>query len=164
MAPMDCDHTPTYHNWQSPPAIYEHCRDHYYPVDKVDIQDVDQDEVNEWIAGYDVKEFPKNPAHTETQGKTVKEMFQQHAEKWEQETGPISSVKDLTAHPSYQAIIGLGWDVVPILLTDLRERKRFWFPALNSITSIRPFDPGDAGNRKRMTAAWIQWGKRKGLI
>lgn len=164
MAPMDCNHTPTYHNWQDRPAIYERCGQPNYRVDDADIQDVDQDEVNEWIADFDIKEFAEEQARVEVQRPTVQELFQANAEKWEQETGPISSVTDLTAHPSYQAIIGLGWEVVPILLTDLRERKRFWFPALNAITGIRPFDPADAGNGKRMTAAWIQWGKRKGLI
>lgn len=90
--------------------------------------------------------------------------FRELAARWSAETGHISSIDNLVAHPSYQEIIRLGWDVVPYLLADLQKSKRFWFPALAAITTIRPFDPGDAGNNRRMTDAWLKWGKRKGLI
>lgn len=94
----------------------------------------------------------------------VEERFHQLADEWSREVRTISSVKDLTSHPDYQKIIALGWDVVPFLLTDLTQKHRFWFPALSAITGIRPFDPSEAGNSKRMTEAWIAWGKRKKLI
>lgn len=90
--------------------------------------------------------------------------FLELADRWSRTTAHISSVEDLVSHPDYQAIINLGWDVVPLLLKDLQKNKRFWFPALTAITKVRPFDPSDAGNGRRMTDAWIKWGKRKGLI
>lgn len=90
--------------------------------------------------------------------------FYRLAADWSANTRHISSVSDLASHPSYQAIINLGWEVVPLLLSDLKRNKRFWFPALFAITKVRPFDPSDAGNSRRMTEAWIMWGKRKGLI
>jgi hypothetical protein len=95
---------------------------------------------------------------------TVAERFQKLATKWFAETQHISSTTEIAAHPSYQQIIRMGWDVVPLLLIDLRQNKRFWFPALSAITGIRPFDRSDAGNGKRMTDAWITWGQKKGLI
>jgi len=91
-------------------------------------------------------------------------LFSQLAEDWSSKTGHVSSISDLASHPSYKKIIELGWDVVPFLLKDLQENRRFWFPALYAITNVRPFDPSDAGNGKRMTEAWITWGRRKGLI
>jgi|ERR1700682_1597044 len=90
--------------------------------------------------------------------------FLRLASDWSENTRHISSASDLTSHPSYQEIIKLGWDVVPFLLNDLQQNKRFWFPALHAITKVRPFDPSDAGNSRRMTDAWVRWGKRKGLI
>ena len=90
--------------------------------------------------------------------------FRKLASKWTTQTAHVSSVEDLVSHPNYQEIIKLGWEVVPFLLTDLTQGQGFWFPALAAITSIRPFDPGDAGNGRRMAAAWIAWGKRKGLL
>jgi hypothetical protein len=94
----------------------------------------------------------------------IEQHFRHLAEKWSAETGCVSSVSDLISHPSYQEIIKLGWDAVPYLLADLQKNKRFWFPALAAITKIRPFDPSDAGNGRRMTEAWVKWGRRKGLI
>lgn len=90
--------------------------------------------------------------------------FYRLAADWSENTHGLSSVDDLISDPSYQQIIQLGWPVVPLLLMDLQKNKRFWFPALYTITKIRPFDPSDVGNFRRMTEAWIKWGKRKQLI
>jgi hypothetical protein len=94
----------------------------------------------------------------------IEEQFRRLAADWSEHTGHISSTSDLVSYPSYQKIISLGWPVVPFLLRDLQQSKRFWFPALYAITNVRPFDASDAGNGRRMTDAWIRWGKRKGLI
>lgn len=94
----------------------------------------------------------------------IAERFRRLAADWSEHTGHVSSVNDLISHPSYQEIIRLGWDVVPLLLMDLQNNRRFWFPALYAITNVRPFDPRDAGNGRRMTDAWIKWGQKKRLI
>ncbi len=97
-------------------------------------------------------------------GPTTKDRFHKLADEWSSEVGNVSSVTALTSHRKYQEIIALGWDVVPYLLADLQDKRGFWFPALNVITGIRPFDPRDAGNVTRMTQAWVQWGKNKRII
>lgn len=86
------------------------------------------------------------------------------ADEWSRDTCHISSVGDLTKDARYQQIIALGWPIVPHILSDLKQNKRFWFPALVAITGLRPFDLKDASNYQRMTDAWLQWGRRKGLI
>jgi hypothetical protein len=95
---------------------------------------------------------------------TTATRFLRLADEWSRETGHISSASDLINNARYQEIISLGWAVVPCLLIDLERSRRFWFPALAAITGLRPFDPGDASNYRRMTDAWLRWGKRKGLI
>lgn len=50
------------------------------------------------------------------------------------------------------------------MLKDLQENRGFWFTALYEITGIRPFDPRDAGNSKKMIEAWVKWGKLKKYI
>lgn len=87
--------------------------------------------------------------------------FVKLADEWSRDVGNASSISALTSHPKYQEIVKLGWDVVPYLLSDLQQNKRFWFPALYEITKIRPFDPSDAGNSRRMTEAWVKWGQRR---
>jgi hypothetical protein len=95
---------------------------------------------------------------------SVAEKFKKLSAQWSAEVSYVSSTTRATAHPNYQAIIKLGWDAVPLMLKDLQNNRGFWFPALNAITGIRPFDQKDAGNSRRMTQAWLNWGKRKGLI
>lgn len=95
---------------------------------------------------------------------TIQNRFRALADEWSVNTMHISSASDLINDKRYQEIIGLGWDVVPYLLTDLQQNKRFWFPALAAITGVRPFDPSEINNPRRMTEAWVKWGKWKGLI
>lgn len=87
--------------------------------------------------------------------------FRRLADEWSQDIGNVSSLTAMASHPAYRTIIDIGWDVVPLLLTDLKRNNRFWLPALHEITGIQPFDPSDAGNTKRMVRAWIQWGENK---
>jgi hypothetical protein len=94
----------------------------------------------------------------------VEVKFRKLAAEWSREVRSVSSVGAMTSHSKYREIIHLGWDVVPFLLADLQQHRGFWFTALNEITGIRPFDPSDAGKSKQMTEAWVQWGKRKGII
>ena len=94
---------------------------------------------------------------------STEEQFRKLAAEWLDDVGPVSSVTELTSHPKYKEIIGLGWDVVPFLLRDLQHNRGFWFTALSEITGIRPFDRQDAGNGKLMAEAWIQWGRNKNI-
>lgn len=92
----------------------------------------------------------------------VETCFKRLANEWSRNTLHISSASDLVNDRCYREIVALGWDVVPYLLVDLQRNKRFWFPALAEITRLRPFDKSDRSNPRRMTEAWIRWGKRKG--
>jgi len=104
------------------------------------------------------------PTHVLELPISTEQRFYALADEWEHDTAHISSVTDMTNHPRYREIVSLGMKIVPVLLRDLQENQRYWFPALAAITGIRPFDPKDAGNGRRMTDAWVTWGKRKGLI
>lgn len=90
--------------------------------------------------------------------------FLEYAEKWERETGHLSSTTKRVMHPSYQSILGMGDSAIPLMLRDLQQTQRLWFWALTHITGENPVDPQDAGDLEAMTEAWIVWGKRKNLI
>lgn len=94
----------------------------------------------------------------------LEKRFRELAEKWERETGSLSSVTKRVMHPSYQAIVGMGEQVVPILLRDLQDNRRDWFWALSAITQENPVDRSDAGRVDKMISAWIAWGKKKRLL
>jgi hypothetical protein len=95
------------------------------------------------------------------QGQTIGQLFQEQAENWRNETGHLSSVAKMTAHPSYLRIIGLGQHALPLILKELKERPDHWLVALNAITGEDPAPEsstfGDA------VQAWIAWGRKKGL-
>lgn len=90
--------------------------------------------------------------------------FEELALAWSSGTGHLSSPTSLVQHPAYRQIIGLGPAVLPLLLRDLAENGRFWFPALNAITGENPVPDDAAGDVERMTEAWIGWGRANGLI
>lgn len=88
--------------------------------------------------------------------------FQSHAQKWKQETFFISSLDDMCVHPSYQRIIGMGRQVVPLILHELEQEPDHWFWALNAITGE---DPAQSENTVEGAAtAWLKWGKERGYI
>ena len=90
--------------------------------------------------------------------------FEELALSWSAGTAHLSSPAKMVEHAAYRQIIGLGPAVLPVLLRDLAETGRFWFPALNAITGENPIPPDAAGDVERMTDAWIGWGRANGLI
>jgi hypothetical protein len=94
----------------------------------------------------------------------LEERFRELAENWERETGSLSSLTKRVMHKNYQAIVGMGQQVVPILLRDLRDNRRDWFWALSAITQENPVDRVDAGRVDKMIAAWVDWGRKKRML
>jgi hypothetical protein len=66
-------------------------------------------------------------------------------------------------HPAYQEIIALGPPAIPLLLAELRMEARYWFAALSAITGQDPVPAEDRGSVRKMTDAWLRWGKAHGL-
>jgi hypothetical protein len=99
---------------------------------------------------------------------SLAERFREQAEKWQYETGHLSSPTQRMAHPSYLAILGMGAahkdEILRLLLRDLETNRRAWFGALSYIAQDNPIQPSDAGKLDRMISAWLKWGKRKGLL
>ena len=117
-----------------------------------------------WMGKPQVEDAPERGDERPALVMSTEVKFHRLADAWSENSLHVSSVSDLINDPSYQQIIDLGWKALPYLLDDLQKRKRFWFPALAAITGVRPFDPGDLSNPRRMTEAWVKWGRRKGLI
>lgn len=84
------------------------------------------------------------------------------ASTWRSDVLFTSSTSKMVMHPAYQQIIGMGRDVVPLLLLELEERPDHWFWALEAITGVDPIKPEHHGKIKEMAAAWLKWGKENG--
>ena len=90
--------------------------------------------------------------------------FQGLANWWRAETGGFSSIDRKAMHPAYQQIIGLGPQIIPTILRELRSTPDHWFWALRALTSVNPVPEEDAGRFEAMAAAWLSWGKDHGYI
>lgn len=88
--------------------------------------------------------------------------FLRLAWQWEVETRYTSSVHEMSDHSCYRAIIAMGNDVVPILLKWLKIKPDHWFNALKEITGDNPIPDEDAGHLRKMTEAWLKWGREHG--
>ncbi len=58
----------------------------------------------------------------------------------------------------------MGKEAIPLILRDLEETRAQWFWALSSIAGESPIRPEDRGDVDAMTAAWLDWGKRRRYI
>lgn len=108
------------------------------------------------------KQLAEAVRHTDDAGLRV--AFEELVLAWSSGTAHLSSPTKLVEHPAYRQIIGLGPAALPLILRDLVERHRFWFPALNAITGENPIPDDAAGDVERMTNAWIEWGRANGLL
>jgi len=91
--------------------------------------------------------------------------FQNLVEEWKNKRGVSSSLTEAAMQPSYQRIIGMGEQVVPMLLKQLSLEGNDpdqWFWALQMITDSDPVRPEDKGNFRKMSKAWIEWGEQQG--
>lgn len=95
---------------------------------------------------------------------TPGQRFNELAATWREQRGFSSSLPEMLLQPAYQQIIALGWRVVPSILVELQRAPDHWFWALRMITGANPVSPGDEGNVRAMSRAWIQWADRQGFI
>lgn len=96
--------------------------------------------------------------------RSLESQFYELATKWKEDTKLTSSSTEIVLNPSYQRIIGLGPEVIPLVLKDLQESGCHWFWALQALSGKNPIKDEDAGRIKKMTQAWLEWGKENSLI
>jgi len=106
----------------------------------------------------------KQNKRKQSDAQNLRREFRKHSKAWRDETVFTSSVSDIVLHPSYQRIIGLGGEVVPLILRELDKSPRFWFWALEAITGENPVPNSENGQVRLMTKRWIEWGRAKGMI
>jgi len=88
--------------------------------------------------------------------------FRKLADQWYEETDDIAVIGDRFMRTTYQSIIGLGPDAVPLLLRELQQEPDYWFWALTAITRENPVPPG--ADFDEAVEAWLTWGRERGKI
>jgi hypothetical protein len=92
----------------------------------------------------------------------VEDLFDLYVEQWRDETMMLSSVHAKVMHPSYQRIIGLGLQALPLILAELKEFPDDWLWALAAISGEDAAPEGST--YQEAVAAWLKWGEDKGYI
>lgn len=86
------------------------------------------------------------------------------AETWKYNNTFVSSVPDMVLQKTYQEIIGMGPQILPLIFEELKNRPNFWFWALSSITGENPVKLEDRGRIEKMRDAWLNWGVEHGYV
>jgi hypothetical protein len=94
----------------------------------------------------------------------VEERFRRLAAEWKEQARYLSNSFRMAMLPPYQRIIGMGMPVVPLILEELRREPHHWFWALEAITEQNPVPAEALGKIQLMADAWVEWGRRQGLI
>jgi hypothetical protein len=90
--------------------------------------------------------------------------FQRLAAEWKQQSGYLSNTAQMAMLTPYQRIIGMGMDVVPLILRELQRDPDQWFWALEAITEEDPVPTEAKGKVALMAQAWVEWGRQRGLL
>jgi len=105
--------------------------------------------------------FYKGEDYVKTSNQTETE-FVWHVSKWRRDTRHYSSVTKMVLHPSYLRIIGMGRQILPLLLNELQVRRDHWLIALNAITGEDPAEDDSTFNQA--VDAWLKWGRDRGYL
>ena len=87
-------------------------------------------------------------------------LFDYLDDQWSRESAVMSSTTEIVMLPSYQTIMCMGPDVVPLILRQLEKEGNHpnnWFWALRHITRENPVPSEHRGNRKAMAKDWLNW-------
>lgn len=90
--------------------------------------------------------------------------FQNLVAQWRRERGAMSSITEMVLCLAYQSIIGMGPNVVPLILAQLeseRDEPDQWFWALQVLTGENPVSREDRGNYLRMAQSWLAWARNR---
>ena len=94
----------------------------------------------------------------------IRKEFNRLVVEWKAGRRRGADVVQMTEHPAYRRIIGMGERAVPLILEELERQSDHWFPALHELTGTSPVPEESKGNVAKMRRAWLDWGKNEAYI
>jgi hypothetical protein len=88
--------------------------------------------------------------------------FNKLVAQWREETFFQSSLGEIFTNESYQRIMAMGRDALPLILSELQKKPGHWFYALEKIVGYDV--AGEAKNFADARAAWLEWGNLNDYI
>jgi hypothetical protein len=98
----------------------------------------------------------------------IQEMYKQQLSKkfdlysgiWKTETMFSSNSSEITNNSAYRSIIGLGKDIIPFIIEDLKQSENHWFYALELLTGENPIKSEHRGIINLMKSDWLNWAEK----
>jgi len=98
----------------------------------------------------------------------IQEMYKQQLSKkfdlysgiWKTETMFSSNSSEITNNSAYRSIIGLGKDIIPFIIQDLKQSENHWFYALELLTGENPIKNEHRGIINLMKSDWLNWAEK----
>lgn len=84
--------------------------------------------------------------------------------KWNRETGIISSTTKILEHPCYAEIVSMGQEIIPLLIIDAHNNPSHICFALFDITGENPVKKEHAGMFAEIGEDWKEWGIKHGYV
>jgi len=100
---------------------------------------------------------------------SVEQRFRRLEAQWKGDTLVLSDPGKIMGHPAMRAIVALGEDVVPLILSDLQDKPSLLVWALPEVTGEDLAPPRKEGGFRKWNVdtqieAWLRWGRDKGLV
>lgn len=92
------------------------------------------------------------------------ERFEALRRCWREDVAGLSDLREIVAHPAYEAIIAMGAEVVPWLLRDVARGAGHWHVALRAITGEQPVPASEVGRLQSIRDHWLAWGRVRKLV
>lgn len=83
--------------------------------------------------------------------------FKMLKRRWQSEAELLSSPTEIAMLDSYQQIIGMGPQVIPLIMRELSREVDLWFWALRAITGVDPVPEECLGDLDEMAKHWLSW-------
>ena len=80
----------------------------------------------------------------------LEQEFSRLTQAWRAATAFSSSLTEMSAHPAYQRIVGMGRLALPMIFRELATEPDHWFWALKEITNVNPVPQADRGDIEKM--------------
>ncbi len=110
----------------------------------------------------DMSTVPTKESPDAALAETVGQRFRRLESVWTADVCYSSSPSEHWEHPAFREIIRMGEAVVPLMMRDLEKEPQLWVWALLEITGANPVQASEAGNIKKMSEAWVRWGREHG--
>jgi len=92
--------------------------------------------------------------------KQLSTKFDLYSGIWKTETMFSSNISEITNNSAYRSIIGLGKDIIPFIIEDLKQSENHWFYALELLTGENPIKSEQRGIINLMKSDWLNWAKK----